>query len=337
MELAETKRAQIVALFQSGMSQVDVARQMGISKQSVNYTIKRFQETGEFQSRTRSGRPRVTSPATDRSIRRACVANPTISATEIRAGLPANTSAPSTRTIQRRLSTEFNLKAYRPAKKPALSPKNIRDRLAFCNRVKDWTPEMWAKVLFSDETIVQQFSNRGSNKIRRPPNSRYNKRYIVRTVKHSPQVMIWGSFSSSGRGNLYFLPPRTTMRASNYLELLKDRLPTMMQVRQTNIFMHDGAPCHKARCVSEWLSSEGIEVLGPWPGNSPDLNPIENLWNFMKNKISEHKPTSLNDLKETIRRVWCMEITPTRCQDLVDSMPRRVATVLENCGEHSKY
>ena len=337
MELEETKRAQIVALFQSGMTEIDVGRQLGVSKQCVNFTIKRYRETGNFVSRTRSGRPRVTSPATDRKIRRACVINPTTSAANIRAELPPTISAPSTRTIQRRLSSEFKLKAFRPARKPALSSKNIRDRIAFCKKVKHWTAETWSNVLFSDETIVQQFSNRGSNKVRRPPNSRYNERYIIPTVKHSPQVMIWGSFSSTGRGNLYFLPPGTTMRSQNYLEMLKDRLPTMMQVRQTSIFMHDGAPCHKAKSVTEWLSHEDIEVLGPWPGNSPDLNPIENLWNIMKNKVSGQKPTNLDDLKECIKRVWCTEITPSMCKNLVESMPRRIAAVLQNGGKHSKY
>lgn len=260
--------------------------------------------------------------------------NPTASASAISNLLPVQIS---TRTIQRRLHTEFNLKAYKAAKKPLLSVKNIRDRIAFCNRVQHWTPEMWSRVLFSDETSVKQFANRGSATVRRPPGKRYDPRYVIPTVKHSASVMIWGSFSISGRGNLWFLPANTTMTASNYLELLKDRLQTMMEVRQATIFMHDGAPCHQAKTVKNWLATQNIEVLGPWPGNSPDLNPIENLWTLVKDKVAAHQPGSYNDLIAAVKEVWCKEITPELCQKLVQSMPARVKEVIKNGGKSTRY
>ena len=334
MELADTKRAQIIALWEAGVAQVDIGKQLGESKQCVSYTIKRFKDTGSFKSKPRSGRPRVTSKNTDRLIRRASVKHPTASASSISNLLPAPVS---TRTIQRRLHTEFNLKAYKAAKKPLLSAKNIRDRYTFCKRVENWTSEMWSRVLFSDETIIKQFANRGSAKVRRPPGKRYDPRYIIPTVKHSNSVMIWGSFSMSGRGNLWFLPANTTMNASNYLQLLKDNLQPMMGVRETTIFMHDGAPCHQAKTVKNWLESENIEVLGPWPGNSPDLNPIENLWTIVKDKVANQQPGSYADLIAAVQKVWCKEISPELCQKLVNSMPTRVKEVLKNHGKPIRY
>ena len=119
--------------------------------------------------------------------------------------------------------------------------------------------------------------------------------------------MIWVSYSTTGWGNLYFLPPRTTMNAKNYLGMLKDQLPAVIQIRQTSIFMHDGAPSHRAKSVTDWLTNEDIDVLGPWPGNSPDPNPIQNLLSILKNKVSFKNVSSefgARRLPQTCEKVW---------------------------------
>ena len=51
------------------------------------------------------------------------------------------------------------------------------------------------------------------------------------------------------------------------------------------VFMQDGAPCHTAKSIKTFLANESIELLD-WPGNFPDLNPNENLWELVKRKIS---------------------------------------------------
>ena len=66
------------------------------------------------------------------------------------------------------------------------------------------------------------------------------------------------------------------MNGQKYVDLLKDKLELHMNVHNCNIFMQDGAPCHGSKIVSEFLKEKKIKVLY-WPGNSPDLNPIENL------------------------------------------------------------
>ena len=95
-----------------------------------------------------------------------------------------------------------------------------------------------------------------------------------------------------------------------------------MSVHGTIYFQQDGAPCHSSKAVTQWLNSTGVKILGPWPGNSPDLNVIENVWHLLKIKVAEQNPTSAEDLKKKILQVRTTQITPDRCKKLVHSMPK---------------
>jgi transposase len=100
--------------------------------------------------------------------------------------------------------------------------------------------------------------------------------------------------------------------------------------------MHDGAPCHRSRAVRDYLTAEQIQVLD-WPGNSPDLNPIENLWHIVIKKVAEKQPSSTKALVESIKNVWSTEISQAYCQSLVYNMPKRIAAVIKNKGGATKY
>lgn len=332
-ELSSEVRAQIMVLHGQKYSHRRIASTLKISQSAVTKSIARAQELGSFKSRTRSGRPRATTTTTDRRFHRAAVAHPTWSSAEIVASTSAGVSS---RTVSRRLSKDFGLLAYKPARKAKLSAKNIKDRIAFCKKYQNWTKDMWQKVMFSDESTFSQFSSYVRN-VRRPRNQRYNMRYVVPTVKQAPTTMVWGSFAGSGRGGIWFMPKNTTITGAVYLGILQEKLPAHMPVLNCTVFQHDGAPCHRTAAVNKWLTDKQIELLGPWPGSSPDLNPIENLWTFMKRKVAGRKPTSEASLKKEIKSVWTTEITPDYCNSLVSSMPDRIKAVLANKGGHIKY
>ena len=109
-----------------------------------------------------------------------------------------------------------------------------------------------------------------------------------------------------------------------------------MRQLDCSAYQQDNAPCQTRKPTKAWFVTNNIRVL-ELPGNCPDINPIENLWQSMKCKIDCKRCTSLNILRAEVTRVWCLETSPEGCANLVASMPRRLAAVLQNRGYPTKY
>jgi len=97
------------------------------------------------------------------------------------------------------------------------------------------------------------------------------------------------------------------------------------------IFQQDGAPCHTAKVCKDWFRENRVKLL-EWPGNSPDLNPIENLWARLKKLVSQRRPSNKQELIEAIIHCWNHVITLEELQQLVNSTPRRCKAVIEAKG-----
>jgi hypothetical protein len=84
--------------------------------------------------------------------------------------------------------------------------------------------------------------------------------------------------------------------------------------------------------------SQGQFSIMDWPGNSPDLNPIENCWSYLKKKLKGNSDiTSLPKLMEAIKMMWVQDMKLDYFQKLSDSMPRKLQMVIEAKGEMTKY
>ena len=99
-------------------------------------------------------------------------------------------------------------------------------------------------------------------------------------------------------------------------------------------FMQDNAPCHKAKVVMSYLSEKDFEIMD-WPPQSPDLNPVENLWKILGEKVMERNPTNTEDLWVKLQEEWS-KISIEDCQELIRSCSR-CAAVIESKGSFTKY
>ena len=331
-EITPRKRAIIAQYVRDGLTVREIATRINIPKSTVGNIVKRFKVSGSSEAGKHTGRKRVTTRREDLLLKRAVMKHPSMSSLELKIECQSKASP---QTIRRRLVKEFGLRSRRPARKPLLNRAQRLKRLAFCQKHRQWTATEWSKVMFSDESTFCQFGS-FVNLVRRPLKTRFLPKYTVATVKHSPKVMLWGCFSATGRGSLYFVPQNQTVNGAEYLNILQTKLVDAMKIHRCEIFQQDSAPAHVCKNVKNWFSSNGIEVL-EWPGNSPDLNPIENLWQIMKRKVRQHSPRNMQELIFYIKRVWCLNVTQDMCKRLVESMPRRINSVIKCKGNMSKY
>lgn len=165
--------------------------------------------------------------------------------------------------------------------------------------------------------------------------------------------MVWGIISSKGVGPIRFVQGH--MNSQQYMQIIDEEIaPTMRRWfgrrtpgQPSAFFMQDGAPCHTSRASMNHLNKKKIKVF-PWPGNSPDLNPIENVWAVLKKEtrkkfleMKDENAGNLSDLqilKLSITDTWYnnpkIKNVAIRC---CASMPQRLAMVKKNRYGWTKY
>lgn len=329
-------KQRILNSFRNGMRKAKIARNFGLHRSIVSRIIKRYVSTGNICIVKNSGRPKKSTQREDRTLIRISNENPFLSSTKISTILNGEHNIDlSARTVRRRL-VENGLFGRRPAKKPLLSRKNRLARLEFAKNHQNWSTEMWKKVVFSDESKFNLFRSDGICHVRRPSGQRLNPKYTCPTVKHGGgSVMVWGCFSGYGMGPLHRITGN--MDRFMYKDILETRLEPytddIMPLRF--IFQQDNDPKHSSKLVKGWFLENKINVL-KWPSQSPDLNPIENLWEYVDKKIRVKNYSNVDTLYEALEEAW-KTIDQRIIVNLLESMQRRCTAVIQAKGYYTKY
>ncbi|CAK9806815.1 Transposable element Tcb2 transposase [Anthophora quadrimaculata] len=148
--------------------------------------------------------------------------------------------------------------------------------------------------------------------------------------------MVWGCISYHGVGKLQMI--EATMDKVMYMDILKKNLKQsaeVMGISEVFHFYQDNDPKHKSRLVQEWLLYNCPKIMQT-PPQSPDLNPIEMVWNMLDTKIRRHSITNKKDLQSRLQEEW-LKMDNNYLKTLVGSMPKRLAEVIRQKGYATKY
>jgi len=215
-----------------------------------------------------------------------------------------------------------------------MSQAHKRGRLQFAktNLKRDWS-----HVVFSDEHTFKQFKG---------GNPRHNFVW-AKSVSEVPgkeverwglAVNTWAGFSSRGKTKLAFY--EGTLDAPAYQDILQKKLLPAAQEwfedeNEGWELQQDKASCHTAKSTERWLEQHGVAVVEGWPTKGDDINPIENLWAILDERLEDKKFKTEKGMKKKIRHLWD-ELDSSLLHNLIDSIPDRLRRIRKAKGGSSK-
>jgi len=291
------------------------------SQSAVIKIIQKKKLTGSVVDRDRSGRPRTSTSRQDRTLRRMSLTNCKLTSPQmLRQWVDTCGDVVVSSSTVRRRCLEFGLRGCKARRKPLLTDVHRCNRIQWARRYSSWTCKMWEKVLFSDESTFCLFGNQAHVYVRRFAGEEFKPECLNLTVKHPLSIMVWGCMAASGVGRLHIVDG--TVNGNKYITILqKCMVPSAQQLFHGQyLFQDDNVPCHRAKTFTNWKRQNKIQTLD-WPAQSPDLNPIENLWHKVALEISRRRPTTKRELIESLIATWNRVVTRDHLVKLVHSMP----------------
>ncbi|UYV80630.1 hypothetical protein LAZ67_19001136 [Cordylochernes scorpioides] len=290
-------RGMVIGLKRAGWSIRQIAADTHLGASTVHRLWRRWLEQGNVAIYRNVGATRVTSARVDRRILRQAVAAPQATCTAILQHVQDTLDhSISTRTISRRLVAN-GLHSCRPLRRLPLTPPNRRQRLEWCRARSTWMTE-WHRVVFSDESRFCLSSDSRRVRVWRRGGERSNPAAIVeRPTVRQRGIMVCGAIAYDSRSPL--LRIQGTMTAQRYVD-----------------------------DVLRPVTLPYLQGMLPWPPYSPDLSPIEHVWDIIGRRLHAlPQPRSEDELWQMVDREW-RAIPQDAIRTLIDSLPRRVAACI---------
>jgi len=201
-------------------------------------------------------------------------------------------------------------------------PNKIK-RVEFCKNLIS-VDEHFNDIVFTDECTVQLHDNKivvyRLKDSAAPP---------IPLPKHAFKVHVWGGISHRGSTRLLIFDG---ILKSNFFveEILQNTLlPFIRSVFPDGLrFQQDNDPKHRSNLAKNFMTDNNINWWDCWPSESPDLNPIEMVWNMMKRRLSKKKLTTKEQLETSIKDFWAHDLTVDHCNNFIDHLYKVVPTVV---------
>jgi transposase len=336
MALSAEKRAKVVAYHDAKLNYDEIAVKVGVHEATVGRIIRQFKKTGNYTKKKQTGRPRKLSKMDSRQLVRLVHEDRRGNLEDFRKLMRADVSIA---TLRRELHRQ-GIHCRVARKKPFLTARHIAKRLEFARKYKDWTVEQWRKVLWTDEASFERGKSSRQAHAWRKKDEANKMECCAATFKSGRiSVMVWGGIMHGKKTKLAVFEQGVKKTADYYRDLVYEGpLSELMETEDDFILMEDGAPIHRSNAPKFWRQDRGLVKLDDWPAQSPDLNPIENLWYRMKVAVTfkVHHEMMHDTFTEVIKDAW-EALGPQHFDHLIDSMPRRIQAVINAKGGSTRW
>lgn len=334
-EHSEFERGEVVGAWKCGISERKISEALKIPKSTVHDIISTYKNHGITKPPPRNGKPSTLTERDDRHLIRILNNNRRTNIRELCENFITSTSTNLSIITLKRYLHKIGFFGRVGVKKPFINAANRMKRLAWAKRRKNWKEE-WEKIIWSDESSFEVFRGDGKRYVWRNSKEKYDPKCLIPTFKSGQEsIMVWGCFTKNKLGPLIRLEGKIT--AKKYIEILENHLLPFIASLDNYIFQEDNAPIHTAKIVKKWKIDNNIINL-PWPAQSPDINPIENLWSELDRQVRAHKPLPKNkaELWQILQNEW-LKIDECKLKNLINSMPHRIDAIITNKGNPTKY
>jgi hypothetical protein len=204
----------------------------------------------------------------------------------------------SSRLVRRRLN-EHGFYSIVAKKKPLLTNNHRLKRLGYSYSYLARPIKFWDRVLWCDEAKFDLFNSGRRQLVWARKGEGIRPISITPTMQQGGgNVIVWGCMGKKGIGNLVFL--EANMTGPIYKSIFDKNLyasARKLGLSKQFVLMHDNDPKHLSKIVADWIHSRQIEKL-PWPPHSPDLNPLEHIWLFIKRQLQKKSSKKFTGIKK---------------------------------------
>jgi transposase len=304
----------------------EIARALGVSEGTVRNYLKKWTRGEPVESTRGRGQPRKITSEISSFIGKILQEDSLATARTIASKVQSSKGVTVSSSCVSKHLQKLGYRYSKPKQIPLLTKTHKQHRVEWCRRFANFD---WSKVYFSDETYIALHGT--------SPCQWHKKghRPTIGKPKYSPKTLFWGAISMKNRTPL--VAESSTITSVRYQDMLvKHFLPFSRRTRTRSYFLQqDNAPAHVSKITKAFFKDSKIKTFD-WPANSPDLNPIENLWSILKLRVFARKPKDKNDLMKIAKEEWT-SISPQVVQNVIQSMPKRIRQVLDRKGEKCDY